>query len=184
MSTEHQLPEIDAATLARLGRGEVIIRNEARPGSTTPVIFLQAAIDAPAAKVWNLIDQSSRYQEFMPRVKKSEELARNGMEVRTRMTIDMPFPLKNLTATTRALHTVVPDVVYKREWKMESGDYETNEGAWVLMPFPGEPHRTVATYRAIVQPKIPLPAALKTLAQEKALPGLVDALRTRVRTHG
>jgi ribosome-associated toxin RatA of RatAB toxin-antitoxin module len=184
MSTEHSVPEIDAATLGRLDRGEIIIRNEARPGSSTPVIFLQAAIDAPASKVWNLIDQSARYQEFMPRVKKSEELSRQGMEVRTRMTIDMPFPLKNLTATTRALHTVVPDTLYKREWKMESGDYETNEGAWVLIPFPGQPGRTIATYRATVQPKIPLPGALKTMAQEKALPGLVESLRTRVRTHG
>jgi uncharacterized protein YndB with AHSA1/START domain len=183
MSHEHDAPVIDTPTLDRLLRGEVIVRNDGA-SSDTPVIFMQAVIDAPPASVWKLIDTSARYHEFMPRVKKSEELSRVGMEVRTRMTIDMPFPLKNLTATTKAVHTVVENSLYKREWKMESGDYHVNEGAWVLTPVPDQPGRTVATYRARIQPKIPLPAALKNLAQEKALPGLVDALKKRVRTHG
>jgi len=181
--TTPHIPQIDAPTLSRLARGEIILETDKSSGGA-PVILLQAAIDTPVARVWNLIDQSSRYQEFMPRVKRSEELSRQGMEVRTRLTIEMPFPLKNLTATTKAVHTVVPDTVYKREWKMESGDYVTNEGSWTLIPFPEQPERTIATYRALIQPKIPLPSKLKTMAQEKALPSLVDALRQRARTHG
>jgi len=184
MSQPHEVPELDTATLARLARGDVIIHNETAPGSSTPEIVLQAVIDAPVESVWKLIDQSAKYVEFMPRMKKSEELSRVGDEVRTRITIDMPFPLRNLTSTSLAKHTVIPGVMHRRQWRMESGDYKVNEGSWVLSPFPDAPTRTLATYRARIQPNIPLPNALKNLAQEKALPGMVEALRQRVKTHG
>ena len=176
-------PSPDAQTLARLERGEIVVRNDAS-AHAVPQVFMQAIVEAPPAKVWRHIDDSARYQDFMPRVKKSEELSRQGDEIRSRVTIDMPFPLKNLTATSRATHTVREGELYRRAWKMESGDYDINEGAWTLVPHPSAPGRTLVTYEARIQPRIPLPSALKQLAQEKALPGLLEALRDRVRKTG
>jgi ribosome-associated toxin RatA of RatAB toxin-antitoxin module len=177
-------PLPDAQTLARLERGETLIRSDAASGSGVPRVLLQAMIDAAPAKVWRHIDDSARYQDFMPRVKKSEELSRAGDVIRSRVTIDMPFPLKNLTATSRAVHTVRDGELYQRAWQMESGDYEVNEGAWTLVPHPSRLDRTLVSYEARVQPKIPLPGALKQMAQEKALPSLVEALRARVKAFG
>jgi ribosome-associated toxin RatA of RatAB toxin-antitoxin module len=180
--TQPSPPPPDAQTLARLERGEIVVRNDAT--TAVPQVFMQAIVEAAPARVWRHIDDSARYQDFMPRVKKSEELSRSGDEVRSRVTIDMPFPLKNLTATSRATHTVREGELYRRAWKMETGDYDVNEGAWTLVPHPTSPARTVVTYEARIQPRIPLPAALKQLAQEKALPGLLEALRERVRKAG
>lgn len=170
----------DAAMKIRLARGEVLIGTEPVAGSSAPRIVVRAVFDAPAEAVWKHIDQSSRYAEFMPRVKEARELSRVGPEIRTRLTIEMPFPLKNLTATTRARHTVEPGVRWVREWKLEEGDYHVNEGSWTFVPFEGDAARTLAVYRVHVVPKIPIPKALQSAAQEKAMPRLIEALRQRV----
>lgn len=172
---------IDTATKARLARGEVVIEHERVPGSTTPMLVVRAMIGSPPEAVWQHIDQSSRYAEFMPRVKEARELSRDGDAIRTRLTVDMPFPLKNLTATTRAKHTVEPGVRYTREWTLEQGDYKVNEGRWTLEPFDGDAQRTLAEYRIHVVPKVPFPKWFRTAAQEKAMPKMIAALRNRSR---
>lgn len=174
---------LDPATKSRLDRGEVLVSTEPVPGSPTPAIVVLAVFEHPPEAVWRHIDQSNRYAEFMPRIKQAAELSRQGADIRTRMTVDMPFPLKNLTATTRAKHTVEPGVRYVREWKLEEGDYHKNEGSWVLTPFEGNPNRALAHYRVHVIPKIPIPKAIQSAVQEKAMPKLIEALRERARTH-
>ncbi len=171
----------DAATRLRLDRGEVLVEAIPVAHAPTPVIHVRAVIEAPVTEVWKHIDQSSRYAEFMPRIKQATELSRDGENIRTRMTIDMPFPLKNLSATTRVRHIVDPGVRHVREWKLEEGDYHQNEGSWTLIPFEGSPKRTLAVYRAQVVPKIPIPKALQSTIQEKAMPKLIEALRERTR---
>ncbi|MBL8784640.1 MAG: hypothetical protein JNJ59_07075 [Deltaproteobacteria bacterium] len=171
---------IDAATKARLNRGEVLVSTEPVAGSPQPRLVVQAVIEASPEAVWKHIDQSTRYQEFMPRVKRSEELSRVGTDIRTRMTIDMPFPLKNLTATSKAKHIVEPGVSYVRQWVLEEGDYHVNEGSWTLVPFDGNPQRAYALYRVHIIPKIPIPKMIQAAVQEKAMPGLIEAIRARV----
>lgn len=172
---------LDPALRARLDRGEIVVESEPIAGTSQQRVVLRAVIEAAPGAVWRHIDQATRYPEFMPRVKKAEELERSGDHVRTRTTMELPFPLKNLTATTRAKHIVVPGERYVREWRLEEGDYHVNEGAWTLTPFDGNPKRTLADYRAHVVPKVPLPRALQTMAQEKTLPKMIEALRDRVR---
>jgi len=172
---------IDPATQARLARGEVIVTTEPVAGSGAPKIIVRAVIDAAPEQVWDLIDKSALYMRFMPRIKKSEELTRDGDDVRTRITVDMPFPLKNLTATTQARHTVEPGVRWVRAWQLESGDYRFNEGSWTLTPFDGEAGRTFALYQIRVLPKMPIPKRIQSAVQEKAMPGMIEAVRGEVR---
>jgi uncharacterized protein YndB with AHSA1/START domain len=164
----------------RLARGEVLTSTEPVAGSSVPRAVVRAVIEAPVEAVWRLIEQSSRYAEFMPRIKEAQELSRMGHEVRTRTVFELPFPLKNLTAITRAIHTVEPGVRYVREWKLEEGDYHVNEGTWTLVPLDGDPRRTLAVYRVHIVPKIPVPKSLQTMAQEKTAPKLIEAIRQRV----
>ena len=173
---------IDAAMKVRLGKGEVLIDTEPVAGSTQPRLVVCAVIDAPPERVWKHIDNAPRYPEFMPRVKAVQELSRNGNDIRTRVTVDMPFPLKNMSAVTRAKHTVEPGVRYERAWTLEEGDYHVNEGSWVFVPFEGDPNRTLATYQVHVLPKIPIPKAIQSMVQEKAMPKLIEALRERAKT--
>ncbi|PIE19120.1 MAG: hypothetical protein CSA66_03110 [Proteobacteria bacterium] len=172
---------VDTATKARLARGEVLVAVERVAGSKAPRLVVQAMIDVPPDKVWDCIDKSARYETFMPRVKRSEELSRDGDAVRTRLTVAMPFPMKDLSATTRAHHTVTPGERWVRRWRLESGDYKRNEGAWTFTPFDGDPGRTYAHYQIIVEPRIPVPRFVRAGVQERAMPSMIEALRTEAR---
>lgn len=172
---------LDAGTRARLSRGEVIVETEPIPGSSLPRVRLQAMIAAPPARVWALINNTGDYTRTMPAVKRVQELSRepegDKERVRVRLTVGMPFPLRDLTSVTTALHTVVPGELYERAWRLESGDYEANEGAWTLTPFDGDAGRTLVRYNVYAVPRMRIPGPIQQLAQKKALPKLIEHLR-------
>lgn len=161
---------------ARLARGEAIVSVEREAGSGVPLLRLAGVIDAPPAKVWPLIDQCARYKDRLPRIAESQELSRAGDVVRCRVVVDAPWPVADIAAVTRAVHTIKPGL-FMREWKLETGDYVVNEGRWVLTPFDAAGTRTLARYEVRAQPKGSMPEVLRELAQKKSLPQLLQALR-------
>jgi ribosome-associated toxin RatA of RatAB toxin-antitoxin module len=175
---------LDPTSLAALGRGKVLVSSHKVPGAKTPKLLVKAVVEAPPAKAWAVIDGASRYQEFMPRVKSSVELSREGDSVRTRLTVGMPFPLKDLTGITVGDHSVEEGVRYSRAWTLESGDYERNDGCWTLTPFQGDVKRTLVIYELHVEPKIRIPKRIAAAVQEKAMPQLIQAVRDRIRSLG
>jgi uncharacterized protein YndB with AHSA1/START domain len=168
---------LDPSTLARLGRGEVLVSTEPKAGSKNPTLVVQAVIEAAPADVWAVIEDSSQYARFMPRVKRAEELLRDGNRIHTRVTVDMPFPLRNLTATTEVFHTEEPPSRFVREWKQLSGDYRSNEGSWTLTTHEEDPARTYVLYAAHIEPKIPIPKKIQSAVQERAMPKMIDVIR-------
>lgn len=175
------MSELDSATKSRLSRGEIIVRSEAAPGAATPKVLVTALVEAPPEQVWKVIDQSQHYREFMPRVKESRELLREGRRVRTQLTIDMPFPLKNLSAITEGDHEVIEGERWVRRWDLAEGDYHRNRGSWILTRFEGDPQRTLIEYELDVEPKIKIPKKIQSAVQERAMPALIESIRTRVR---
>lgn len=172
---------MDERTRRRVLRGDIVIETEAVPGYSAPRLLVHAVIDAPPERVWPLIDDSSRYTAYMPRVKACRELSRVGDVVETQMTIDMPFPLKDLTAVTRAKHTVIAGERYSREWELVRGDYERNTGSWTFVPVADDPGRTLVRYEIHVVTRSKVPKKVVAMAQERAIPGLIQALRDNAR---
>ncbi|GMV40777.1 MAG: hypothetical protein AMXMBFR64_24930 [Myxococcales bacterium] len=179
--TELKPPPQGAALDEALASGEVILETEPVEGTTTPRMKLRAVIDAPPEKVWAIIEDCGRYEETMIRMEESEELSREGDTVVCRGVVDMPFPLSNLTATTKATHTVEPQKLYRRAWTMVEGDYKRNEGSWTLTPYNGDARRTLVDYQIVVEPDIEVPDSVRIAAQQKALPDLIEKLREQVR---
>lgn len=175
---------LDPSQLARLGRGELLVHTEPVAGAKMPRLVLHAIVDAPPDKVWDVLSQAERYPAFMPRIKKAEDLDIDGDRRKTRTVLEMPFPLPNLTATTRVTHTVVPGERWRRAWTLDSGDYVRNEGSWELTPFGDGAARTLTRYEVLVEPRMPIPKRLQASLQERALPGLVEAIRGEVRKRG
>lgn len=176
---------MDERTRRRVMRGEVVVESRPEPGYSNPRLVVHAVVDAPPDRVWALIDDSSRYTGYMPRVKQSRELSRtpsdDGDVVETQMTIDMPFPLKDLTAVTRAKHVVVDGELYSRRWDLVRGDYQRNTGSWTFVPVPDDPSRTLVRYEIHVVTHSKLPKKVVGLAQERAIPKLIQALRDNAR---
>jgi len=172
---------LSTETIRRLSRGELIIDTLPRGRGQVPEVQVLAVVEAEPGRLWRIIDQVGQYSRFMPSVKASEEVSREGDVVRARVTVDMPFPLKNLTSVTEGIHTVVEGESYVRQWTLVEGDYLENSGSWILVPFEGDPARTLVEYRLLAQPKIRIPQRLQGLAQKKAIPRLIKRLREQVR---
>ena len=167
--------------LNKLEKGDVIVQEKKRKEFPIAGVQAEGVIDAPMEAIWPLIDQCSRYTKTMQRVEASREISRKGNTVVCQITVDLPFPLANLTATTRAIHTVQPGTLYKRAWKLVEGDYDYNEGSWTLTPFEGSKERTLVRYETQVAPKGLIPDSIRKMAQRKAIPDLFDHIRSQVR---
>jgi ribosome-associated toxin RatA of RatAB toxin-antitoxin module len=170
----------DDAERGRLDRGEIVITTQAAAGIAIPRAVMTAVIDAPPADVWRIIERCDDYERTMPRIRHATELRREGDIVFCRITVDMPFPLSDLTATTRARHRVEPGL-YERAWTLVEGDYERNEGSWTLTPFDAAGARTLVRYEALAVPKVSLPDFVLEKARDGSLPDIIEGLRAQMK---
>ena len=171
----------DSDPKERLKRGEILVTSKKRKEFPKPGVKAVGVIKAPMESIWPLIDKCGNYTETMQRVLKSVELSREGNIVVCEITVDLPFPLDDLKAKTRAVHTIKPQKVYKRAWKLISGDYEYNEGSWTLVPFGGSMSETMVVYETQVEPKSMIPNSIRSLAQKQTIPALFEHLRKQVK---
>lgn len=162
---------------ARLDGGEVIVKTKKVAGSDVPEATVMGVVNAPPAKVWEIIGKCDDYEETMIRVLEARELERKGDTVICQVTTDMPWPLANLTAVTRAHHTVGPPV-WSRTWKLIQGDFISNRGSWRIQAFdPVEKKRSLVVYKVHAVPDMMVPDGLITKAQRDTLPNLIKHLR-------
>lgn len=167
-------------TKERLATGEVIVTTKQVAGSTVAAVTAMAVINATPARVWAVVENCNDYSKTMIRTLESKELWRKGNKVRCKVTIDMPFPLSDLTATTDAIHTVKAGKKYKRAWSLVTGDYAHNSGSWTLVPFDDTGKTTLAIYKVHAVPNVPIPEGIQRAAQRKSLPNLMENLRKQV----
>lgn len=160
----------------RLKKGEVIVNEKKLPQFSSPGVKAVGVIKAPMEKLWPLIDRCANYKTTMLLIDKAREISRKGNEVLCEITVDLPFPLDDITCTTKAIHTEQPGKMYKRAWSLVSGDYEYNEGSWTLVPFQGSATETLLVYETQVQPNTMIPDALRSFAQKKTIPNLYEHL--------
>lgn len=163
----------------RLAAGEVIVETQTVKGSDIPKAIVTGVVDAPPAAVWAIISDCNHYEKNMIRVADAKEVSRSGDEVVCEVTTDMPFPLSNLTARTRAKHTVGPPV-WSREWQLIEGDYTSNVGSWRIQAFNLEGTRSLVVYTVHAVPDMFVPDSLIRKAQKDTLPDLIKHLRSKL----
>ena len=168
-------------TREQLAKGEILVTSKKRQEFPRPGVKAVGVVKASMERIWPLIDQCGNYTTTMQRVVKSTELSRQDNIVICEITVDLPFPLDDITAKTRAIHTVKPGKMYKREWKLISGDYEYNEGSWTLVPFGNSAEETLVVYETQVEPTTMIPNSIRNLAQKKTIPALFEHLRDQVK---
>jgi len=161
---------------ARLARGEVIVKLVDVPGSDVPRAWAWGVVDEPPEKVWAVIEDCARYPGTMPNVESAKLLRRNGNHFICKVSIDLPFPIGDLWGVTDAVHTVGPPV-WSRKWKHIEGTYSINEGGWKLTSFGADGKRTLVEYSVYAVPDTSIPNFVQRFAQEKSLPGLIEAIR-------
>ncbi|MFT3770101.1 MAG: SRPBCC family protein [Minicystis sp.] len=167
-----------AAPVSALGEDgpKVDLKTFPVPGSDTPKIVMSATLDVPPKKVWAIINDCSRYKERMPRIAAAKLLKKEGNTFTCEVTVEMPFPLSNLTAVTEAVHEE-SDKGMARRWKLVRGDYKSNTGSWEIKPADPEGKTSFVVYTVHAEPNTVVPAAIREAAQKSALPDLMKRVR-------
>jgi ribosome-associated toxin RatA of RatAB toxin-antitoxin module len=156
-------------------KGQVDIKTFSVAGSSVPKIVARAVLDVPAKKIWAIVSDCAHYKGRMPRVVAAEELKKEGNVHTCKVTIDMPFPLSNLTAVTEATHQE-SDAGMSRRWKLVSGDYKINNGSWEVKPLPDG--SSLVVYSVHAEPNTNVPDWIREAAQKKTLPELFERVKT------
>jgi hypothetical protein len=158
--------------------------------------------------VWEVISEYNRFHEFMPRtpvsflVDSDYVAAIAGNEVRSwkkfeedladhRATydapgdlahfysrFDMPWPMKDRYTLTEMVRD---ESRFYYHWRQISGNMKENRGSWLLKPFPGRPGKTLAVYTLYANPGLFVPSVFVKMAVKGSLPGVVAAVRLRVK---
>lgn len=161
---------------ARLANGEILIATQNVAGSDVPKAVVTGVINAPPERIWAIVSDCDRYEGRLPRIRAAREVERSGNTVVCEVTVALPFPISDLTARTRATHTAGPRE-WRREWTLIEGDYQRNDGSWVLTPFQGDSNRTLVVYTVHAEPNNRVPQRLRNRAQESSLPDVIETLR-------
>jgi ribosome-associated toxin RatA of RatAB toxin-antitoxin module len=157
-------------------KGQVDIKSVAVAGSSVPKIVARAVMELPAKKVWAIVSDCAHYKEHMPRILASELLRKEGKVHTCKVTVEMPFPLSNLTGITEAVHEE-SDAGMSRRWKLVSGDYKVNDGSWEVKPLEGGASSLV-TYTIHAEPTNGVPQWIRETAQKKALPDMFERVKS------
>ncbi len=140
-------------------------------------------IEAPLARVREVVDAAAAFDEFMPRMIESDvEPVSPGVYL-NRQVLDMPFPAQDRRYTVRveteAFETSAgPGWQARWTYVKDSGDIRESTGSWTLLPL--DRGRTVVVYQVLTDPGGTLPAWIVDFAVPRTLRGVLDAVRDRV----
>lgn len=168
--------KLPAHEVKALDKGEVLSKVVEVKGHDVPAIEGKIAINTPPHIVWEVVSNCDRYGERLHKVRAARLLEKKGGEFLCEVEVELPFPLSNLKAVTRARHEA-SEGRYARVWSLVRGDYRFNEGSWHLSAFEGDPKRTLVLYRVHADPTVSIPAALRRKAQSRAVPDLLERVR-------
>ena len=172
-------------------RQEIRVYNRPWLGSPVPEALAYTVIHVSPRRLYAVITDYDHFAGFIPYVTSSRILRQEG-EIRfVHQHLHFPGPLADRYYTI-ASHAVSEqrENTFRVEWRLvpESGGTASGEegvvpsafsGFWELMPA-GNGTTTEAVYSIHFDPGGALPAWLVTLAMNRYLPKVVDAVRARV----
>jgi len=190
-----------------LSNGEVIVKIEKLPGGNTRLGQVTGVIDAPRERVWKVISDYNEQKNFMPnllesfvirpealelikdaspgdlaslenrlRKYKCDEVA--GRVVYTYGVGDFPWPVPD----KRYILRIERDLDrYTTHANMIIGQMKVNETFWALEPYGPDGSKTLATYKILLDPGMPLPGFAINMAASSTLRDVIEALRRKVK---
>ena len=157
---------------ARLLEGDTVIyleRNDDDIIDVSGSIYIRSVPET----IWAIITDYDNLANTMPKVRKSSLVEDNGkikIVEQTSKTGVLFFKIK--FSTKVAITETYPDSV---SFKLISGDFETFDGRWVLVP--DEENGTFVNWSATVKPDFSAPGFIIDAVQKRDLRELLEAIR-------
>ena len=166
------------------------VYNRPWPGSPVPEALAYTSIGVPPARLYAVVTDYDHFSGFIPYVSSSRILRQEGGIRLVHQHMHFPGPLADRYYTIASRALVRPrENSFRVEWRLvpeSSGTSSDEEGVvpsafsgfWELTPN-GNGTTTQAVYSIHFDPGGALPAWLATLAMNRYLPEVMDAIRVR-----
>ena len=179
---EGQCPDVEGSADAVLA-GQILIQLTDYPGSNAKEGCVVGWIPAPPEAVMAILRDAASYDEYMPRVERSDVTTGSGGEVLNQQMLDLPFPIGDRYFTIRLTEDRSDDGTYRLDFSYvkDTGNIKDTHGHWLVEPWRGGSR---ATYVLWTDPGGALPKWAVNRASRRTLPDVVAALRDRVRERG
>jgi ribosome-associated toxin RatA of RatAB toxin-antitoxin module len=158
--------------LARLAKGEVIIREDQTSDRSGRKAQAAILIDSPVQRVWNVIIDCERAPKFMPDLKSCKFLQRSEDTA----IIEQQVKVSRLLPKTTYIYRTIYQKFRRIDFKRISGDLKDLEGSWVLESAGGG-QQTIVVYSVFLDPGFFVPKWLVRQILRRNLPDVLLALR-------
>lgn len=165
------------------------VYNRPWPGSPIPEALARTIIGVPPENLYAVITDYDHFTDFIPYVTRSRILRREGDTCQVRQHLHFPGPLADRHYTIASTQSRPPEAKFRVAWHIVpeistvSPDAEgvtpsAFSGSWELTPS-GNGTATEAEYSIHFEPGGAVPAWLATLAMNRYVPKVVEAVRAR-----
>lgn len=163
-----------------LRRGKDFFRLIEVNGSRSSRGFVRGGVDAPSERIFEIITDYDRYEDFMPRVEECHVVGRREGGLRYHAKLDMPWPVSNVWYDADV--SWPPDrrsVRFQMIQKTGHG-VVAFDGHWMLSEFEGSKTRTLVQYDILFEPTTRWPRWVLEMGMKATLGKMLPALRGRV----
>lgn len=190
---DYKEPLLKAGWQAVSEQNGLRLYTRAVPGSAVPAVLTRVRIEVPPARLFAVITDYDRFAEFVPYVAHSRVVYRDGGLRRVSQHLRFPGPVaeRHYVIESKDNVTPSPQERWRVEWRLiAESDLPASgktgirpnafTGYWELTPAAGGT-ATDAIYSLYFDPGGALPAWLVTLAMNRYLPKVIEAVRARAR---
>ena len=160
-----------------------------KAGSEVKEVKAVGQVDAPPAKVFEVVTDYEHQVGNMPYVQDQAVFSRTDRDVTFWAVADFPLVSRRDWVLKSRLQKNLPGGVYRAEWAPvevpgvpppENGvvRLKINSGSWTAEPIDGG-RRSLATYQLLTDPGGSIPKFMANKANTKALPELFEKVRKR-----
>lgn len=164
--------DLTAADLAKIARGEVVVRRLPSENTTAGRVWAAIAIAAPIATVWEVMLDVEHAPEFVPGLRRARRIERQDTGDIIEHTVKHSWLLPEVTYRFRADYQPPARIDFHRI----AGDLRAMTGTWTLRATT-DGRATIVTYSVYLDPGFFVPQWLVRQSLERNLPAVLRATR-------
>ena len=152
-------PKVTKQEEARLDKWEVLEYSQKVSGSGVMMGKAIGVIDDIPEAVVYVIEDIAKYKHYLPRIKESRVVKRQGRHTYAVLETDYPWPVKDAWAYVRFTRQKLKGRAYVIRWGMRNGTLKSFGGTALIEVWKrrGGVTHTVITYKLLAEPKTSAP---------------------------
>ena len=168
----------DAVVPPEVQAGEIKSSRRAQAGTNVERGRAVVLIDAPADRVYEVIQNYGAYKDFMPYFETSRVLSQRGGSALVYVQVKVMRGALKIWAELKLKPRQGQGATRVIEAKMVKGNVDHLEAMWEVTPIDAK--RTLVAFEIVVDPDLPMPASFVSNENRKSASKTLKALRERV----